>query len=587
MAPKRTRHDRPAPVQVPGTAGRRHDSSSTSGYDSDPPSLPDPSSDNTSTSIARSSGEKLDWENVPEEPIVPSPSTVWGREHEIGTKRIRTDSENDSTTDTTPSYMRTPLSDLYSPPFYWNLPKSELQLTFGVELEHMFAYSRRPRKGYEFMFDQSQDGLELLSSYDPETHNGKWADVYPTYTEQSSPRRVETDSLNVHERILKHKGLQCRQQIHDTTCLDWTLCNDGSVCHPSDGPALPTLLPGKIKENEELDWTLGNHELVSRVLHVPLICSPFSGFKLGASLQEIEKYLTATVGQPSDPWGAFTNPTCGLHVHVACKPEEGIDVALPLPILQHLCYIIVQFEGIISSLHPVGRRSGKSNRGSTGEYIRSNLEGLHKSPHICKRRTNTESAEKKIFAKDMTEVRLAELMSVSYRFWPTQSHQSDRWKFVNFQRFVSTDVKLPHTVEFRQHAGTLDFDTIAHWVHFIASLVRAAERQARRSQPATPGTPKTPNSLARQLEINLKLPFPRMQGKKYKIRCAKLADEFDRLFDLLDFEREVRKYWHNRFVEFNPGEVVSLDPTDYGVTKDSMYKPEECLACQDETRDAE
>ena len=343
------------------------------------------------------------------------------------------------------------------------------------------------------------------------------------------------------------------------------------------------MLPGKIKENEELDWRLSAHELVSRVLDVPLVHSSFTGFKLGAALQEIEKYLTATVGQASDPWGAFTNPTCGLHVHVAHKPEEGDDVGLPVPILQHLCYIIVQFEGIISSLHPVGRRSTTKSGEESGRYIKTNLEGFHSSPHICQRIPNTESAEKKIFSKDMTAARLAELMSVTYSCWPFDSHHAERFKFVNFQR-LTFDWGIPHTVEFRQHAGSLDFDTIAHWIHFIVSLVRAAERQAHRSQPATPGSPKTPNSLAKQLEINLRLPFPRRQGNKYKIRCARLADELDRLFGLLDFDRETRRYWHNRFVEFNPNEVVSLDPTDYGVNRGSMYSQEECPGCQAETR---
>lgn len=61
--------------------------------------------------------------------------------------------------------LDTPQSSLYSPPVYWEeaLPKQPMSLTFGVEIEHIFAFNTEPGPGYEWMFgsenadDQSEN----------------------------------------------------------------------------------------------------------------------------------------------------------------------------------------------------------------------------------------------------------------------------------------------------------------------------------------------------------------------------------------------------------------------------------------------
>lgn len=244
------RHERPAPVRVPGTAGTTHDSSSSSWTGSDPRSFSDPSSDNTSI---QSFGQVRCWEKTPEVPYRVDPATVWGREHEISIKRARNDSPVYKTTSQS-SYMRTPLSDLYSPPFYWNLPQSNVQLTFGVELEHVFAYSMVPREGYEFMFNEDEDNL--LNKYWNETHNGVWAE---RVDEGSANReRIHAASKDVHQRILKHKGLGCSQQHKPTDCSGWTLTDVCFADHVCADTATDSYL-GRVR------WHRIRHEKVAKL----------------------------------------------------------------------------------------------------------------------------------------------------------------------------------------------------------------------------------------------------------------------------------------------------------------------------------
>ncbi|EXJ94789.1 hypothetical protein A1O1_03187 [Capronia coronata CBS 617.96] len=266
---------------------------------------------------------------------------------------------------------------------------------------------------------------------------------------------------------------------------------------------------------------------------------------------------------------------------------------LPLPVLQHLAYLLVQFEELITALHPIERRCttkttelSKDNTGvgkTAPVMIGSNLMGLQRSPNICQPLTaeDLQRAATKIFSARMTPKRLAQLMCTTYMNWPHDKHAPRRYKIVNFERLIcEQDAQtVPLTVEFRQHAGTLDFKEVAHWVHFVLSLVRAAERMALRSTPTSPSSPKSPHTVAKQLEMHLEMPFPKQQRNKYKIRCHKLRDEYARLFDLLDFDRHTRHYWTERFAELNLDHVRTVEMDEYGVER-IVVSEKQCPACQ-------
>jgi hypothetical protein len=105
-----------------------------------------------------------------------------------------------------------------------------------------------------------------------------------------------------------------------------------------------------------MQWNTRGVELVSRVLPAP---DPAQTRVLRSdpSLVEVRNYLTALKGNSSKPYGAYANAVCGLHVHVGLDPKHSNVGIFPLDVLQHLGYILAQFETSISALHPRNERS--------------------------------------------------------------------------------------------------------------------------------------------------------------------------------------------------------------------------------------
>lgn len=167
-------------------------------------------------------------------------------------------------------------------------------------------------------------------------------------------------------------------------------------------------------------------------------------------------------------------------------------------------------------------------------------------------------------------------MSKSMRGVPQQSTGfTDRYKFVNFVRLIGyPGPDGARTIKFRQHDGSLDADEIGRWVMYVTRLVRAAERLAARSKPTPPDSPSAV-SKQRVLEIYMKLPFARKQGSKYKLRCRRQTDEYERLFDLMDMPRLERDYWTEKYRLYNPEEGLGDDEQLFIAQAD-------CPVCADE-----
>jgi hypothetical protein len=321
------------------------------------------------------------------------------------------------------------------------------------------------------------------------------------------------------------------------------------------------LLPDRVRRATLEQWNANGVEMVSRVLRAPdhtrtrvLYSDP--------ALEEIRKYLTAVHGAYNTPWGAFVNKTCGLHVHIGLDPKLSDAGVLPLEVLQHLSYMLVQFENSISALHPRGRRALADTRFGTGSMLGSNLLGVRQARHICDKVSPPllEKIQDRIFSEEMTIEELAILMSETMKGVPRLAEvRADRYKFVNYTRLIGpTKDNGARTIEFRQHDGSLDADEIGRWVMFVTSLVRAAERLAARSKPASPDSPSV-MSRQRALEIHMELPFARKQGNKYKLKCRKQTDEYERLFDLMEMPRLNRDYWMGKYKLYNPEEVLGED----------------------------
>ena len=347
-----------------------------------------------------------------------------------------------------------------------------------------------------------------------------------------------------------------------------------------------------LTKDQKLDWRhpTDGHELVSRALTAPTKVSTFESFLRSPALKQIEMYLDAIHGGPHDPWAVYVNNSCGFHVHVARTGSR--EVALPLPVLQHLAYILVQYEELISSLHAPTRRDVNIGNDRASGYVASNLMGLHRSYHVCQRQLDLANARQKIFANNMTTERLGKLMNTKIfpfeggKEWlranPQDGAEKTRYKFVNFERLYKKSVPTSaRTIEFRQHAATMDFIEIAQWVYFLLKLVKAAEGKAVGDlQPATHfGKGKfSKGKKPLKKEPSEQRTFEGKQGEKYKVRCDTIEEEYQNLFDLLELDQEERKYWMNKFREYNPIEVLEIEKDKDGKER-IVTGSDECPAC--------
>lgn len=138
----------------------------------------------------------------------------------------------------------------------------------------------------------------------------------------------------------------------------------------------------------------------------------------------------------------YTNESCGLHVHVGIE-ERGFTLST----LKTFCSLITVFENQLESLHPPDRRQNTYAK-STRMAFRSNA-----------------SPREKLSIID----RLEDKDDLIRQFSLSDDGFSKYWAF-NFSNLQDGDNFL-HTIEFRQHRGTLDPRLITNWAMVACNLV--------------------------------------------------------------------------------------------------------------------
>ncbi|MDI1491253.1 MAG: hypothetical protein OHK93_002461 [Ramalina farinacea] len=402
-------------------------------------------------------------------------------------------------------------------------------LTFGVEIEHVFAFHQSLLQAH---LDDTKDTSSIVKEIDEETRRGMrlvplrylatrklyngWGLTGPTSypsgeAESSYQEKFEeqlqnygyrgygNEPLHVAQKALSEKTIFTESalgvHVHDsfkrkpTDFGKWQLVNDVSLLGlPRDD------LAAALEDKEEAgfssvkahQWDSHGIELVSRVL-------PFAK----DSFKEIEDYLDVLKGKRAkrSRHRAFVSELCGLHVHIGHSTylEQGEQrTGFPLSTLQHLAYILVVYEGAISTLFPSSRCgeggiSGmdlNSNRskffkeptGATTDAPEPTFQQLQSpdykvppmedSPPFCFR-----EARSRIFAEEQSYESLANLMC---------PERVERNAIVNFMYTARGPGEGAQTVEFRQHEGCLDASGIQWWVKFCAGLLHFAERMVWR-----------------------------------------------------------------------------------------------------------
>src|SRR5271155_148486 len=142
--------------------------------------------------------------------------------------------------------------------------------------------------------------------------------------------------------VLRHKDIDYEQ---------WTLTCDSSVPGATE-LELYEKASHRINERNRREWDSWGIELVSR---------KFDYVQKKDAFEEISRYLTTLKGYRSRTWAAFDSVWAGTHVHVGLSIQEPKEISGPkvMPFLQHLAYILISYEDLLTQLHPVHRSSSK------------------------------------------------------------------------------------------------------------------------------------------------------------------------------------------------------------------------------------
>jgi hypothetical protein len=155
-----------------------------------------------------------------------------------------------------------------------------------------------------------------------------------------------------------------------------------------------------------------------------------------------------------------TNGSCGLHVHVG----RSDDQSMPLKALQHLLFVCLIFEDAIMSMHPLDRSNKNELQSNRLQFTRT--DGTTSSYRVWE-----PVYELSLSLSDVRDIRRAIYATT------TMKELEDLVGPARNRRINLTHISEEHplrTVEFRQHAGTVDPREIEDWVIFCTYFVRWA-----------------------------------------------------------------------------------------------------------------
>ncbi|KAL8677469.1 MAG: hypothetical protein Q9186_006110 [Xanthomendoza sp. 1 TL-2023] len=281
-----------------------------------------------------------------------------------------------------------------------------LPLTFGIELEHILAFHSShllpilPPKT-KIIKDIPSDKRWELRQTTPLYHLTRplyqgWGVTapsnYPTTSgadwrneciRRHGCRGYADEVLWIERNIFKARGKEV--VLHDghgkmQEFGKWYLTTDTSLVGATPQELAIVIGSDKVQNRQ---WDSGPAELVSRVLNV----DDKSSFQEIGDMLEI---LNAGNDGGETGYKAFADQWCGLHVHIGLPPLSPIPSSLPnnhgtieqsntfpLLILQHLAYITIIYEPILSLLHPPNRRPEHPNAATD---LLGNREGIYEDP---------------------------------------------------------------------------------------------------------------------------------------------------------------------------------------------------------------
>lgn len=174
------------------------------------------------------------------------------------------------------------------------------------------------------------------------------------------------------------------------------------------------------------------------------VASPI--FHLGSSeINDIEKVCNII----TSTYKVFVNETCGLYVHVG----KGRDDMPSDQEIKNLYAILWTFENRLTRLHPSHRQGNEA------------CKSMHAATPLAKRNLSSNDALQRILNCQSG----AEVI-----FLVSKSVVNGEMAYDGCNLMQSSGHAIKRTIEFRQHAGTLDPEVIVNWATVCATLLKIA-----------------------------------------------------------------------------------------------------------------
>ena len=417
----------------------------------------------------------------------------------------------------------------------------------------------------------------------------------------------EPNNLYDHWSVTKQRNvINCLDGCTDQT-EDWIHTSLSSTNLMAKSNAWSSIRLGT-RSTSETTWRFDSATLVSRALELP---HPNTRFP-HPDFCEVKKYIKALLTNPRDRFVTLSQPISGgLHVQVrlhhpelylsqprarldSMRGESGRSTTsprqLPLRTLQHLAFMLIEYEDVICEFHHPERRGTRGSRSDS--LAETNRLGVQLQRHICSKPTlpTLQKVWRRIFRHDMTYDDLATLMDMHTTMdRDNPGTLTSRNKFVNFEPLKHTE-RAP-TIDFRQHGGTLDADHVERWLEFLTKLMRAAEKKATQETPPPSPIETISKPWGYYPEEHRPGRYYRRQGMKYSsIRVGTKAARRDQFFALLEMTCDEMIYWSkiaigfdtNAFARDETEEHVCDECLNEQIANDECWEPpdkvcDECL----------
>lgn len=398
----------------------------------------------------------------------------------------------------------------------------------------LYLHTRPGHRGWVLRIDQAES-LKDWQGIDENDHRANVVGVYRTYW---------TEPLYIVQNILRRLknytiDVEISKESYSETgsYSEWKVVNDYSLV-PAGKAEMKGSLKDRIHEREVINWDNTGLELVTPIMH-----------RVGNDVEfdEISVYLETLQGDDTSNFGILPSKYGAVHVHIGFA--ESIYTLL---ILQHLAFIMLQYELLLIKLFPFHRN---------GSHMKNFFSGL------CKEDTRSNKDQARMYEFGRNPVSRPTMDDLGRRVFSTRSceelcvimqfngsvQQPDygtKGYLVNFINLAEAEKDLDgakRTVEFRHHESTVDPNAIKMWVKLLLKICHTAE-----------GIARSELVIGDQTGFSEDRSPPEEERLKYKSRPANMEHihPLEDLFELVGLtddeslgirDRELRNYWQSRY----------------------------------------